>query len=213
MPTRSTAVDAYIAQAAPFAQPILKKLRRLYHKACPQVTETMKWGFPHFESQGILGSMAAFKKHVSFGFWKGDQLPDPHGLLEGIGATTMAAVRVSDVKELPDDDILSAYIEAAARLNAESAAEKAARPKAEKSGSKPKKPKRPEAAVPDDLAAALRSHSAARATFDAFPPSDRREYVEWITSAKRPETRERRIATALEWLAEGKSRNWKYEKC
>src|SRR5688572_19673405 len=99
-------VDAYIAKAAPFARPILKKLRRMFHEACPQIQETMKWNFPHFEYKGIVGSMAAFKEHASFGFWKGKLLSDPLGLFNGVGETSMSALRITDVSELPADKIL-----------------------------------------------------------------------------------------------------------
>ena len=199
MPFKSPAIDAYIAKAAPFARPILKKLRTLFHKACPQVTETMKWSFPHFEYQGVLGSMAAFKQHVSFGFWKAALMNDPKGLLKGVGNTSMAAIKVSSLDELPSDGTLLAYIREAVRLNEQGV-------KIER----PKKGKAKSVEVPAYVVAALRKNKKAKATFEKFSPSHQREYVEWITEAKQEATRQKRLATALEWLAEGKPRNWKY---
>lgn len=197
-------VDAYIAGAAEFARPILQHLRSLVHKACPGVKETMKWSFPNFEYHGaILCNMAAFKEHCSFGFWKASLMKDPEGILlrkedkNGMGHFDKIVSR----KDLPTDRILLAYIRQAAQLNEEGV--KVPRPRAA-----PKK----ELPIPPALAAALKKNKTAQSTFDAFPPSHRREYIEWITEAKTEETRDRRIATTLEWLIEGKSRNWKYKK-
>jgi len=201
MPAKSPAIDAYIAKAAPFARPILKKLRALFHKACPQISETMKWSFPHFEYQGIVGSMAAFKQHVSVGFWKAALMSDPEGLLKGVGNTSMAAIKVSSLDELPSDGMLLAYIREAVRLNEEGV--KIQRPK--KGTIKPVE-------VPDFFIAALKKNKEAKATFEKFSPSHQREYVEWIAEAKQDATRQKRLATAIEWLAEGKPRNWKYMK-
>ncbi len=202
MPNGSPQVDAYIAKSAPFSRPILKKIRSLFHKACPQIEESIKWGFPHFEFQGVVAGMAAFKQHVRFGFWKGRLLGDPHKLFAVMGKTAMNMSRLTDVAELPSDKILLDYIRAAVALN-EQGVKLPAR----------KKPVRKKLlVVPDDLARALISNKRARVTFEGFSPSHRREYVEWITEAKRAETRAQRLATTLEWLAQGKPRNWKYAR-
>ncbi len=195
-------VDKYIAKSADFAQPILKKLRALYHKACPQIEETIKWGFPHFEYKGVVGSMAAFKQHAGFGFWKGGLMRDPEGLFQGVRSKTMSACKVRDVSELPTDKVLIAYIKEAVALNEQGV--KLPKPK----GTGKKKP----VVVPDYFRTALERNRKARATFETFSPSHQREYIEWVTEAKQEATRERRLATTLEWLAEGKSRNWKYER-
>jgi uncharacterized protein YdeI (YjbR/CyaY-like superfamily) len=202
MSTRSPQVDAYIAKSAPFARPILEKLRTLFHKACPDVEETIKWGFPHFERHGVLGSMAAFKQHASFGFWKGSLMSDPQGLFRGVGKTTMNALRVETLEDLPSDKVLLPYIKEAAKLNEEGVKPPVRKKKAVKKAVK----------APDYFLAALRKHPKALAAFEAFPPSHKREYVEWITEAKQEATRQKRLATALEWLSEGKPRNWKYMK-
>jgi uncharacterized protein YdeI (YjbR/CyaY-like superfamily) len=200
MSNLSPEFDAYIAQSADFAQPILKKLRGLFHKACPQVQEVMKWSFPHFEYKGILGSMAAFKAHVSFGFWKGQLMSDPRRLLSGVGETSMGAIKVRSLTDLQPDKVLLAYIKEAVRLNDE--------------GIKAAPANKPTAAkavkVPAYFLSALKKNKKALATFDSFSPSHKREYVEWITEAKQEATRQKRLATALSWLAEGKPRNWKY---
>lgn len=201
MPTLSPAVDAYLAEAPEFARPILEKIRALFHKGCPRLEETIKWGLPHFDYRGVLGSMAAFKKHVSMGFWKGNLLSDPKGVLQGIGNTSMGAFKVADVSELPPDKVLVAFVKEAASLNEQGIKNPAA-------ARKPKK----EVEVPDYFLALLKKNPKARATFEAFSPSHKREYVAWITEAKQEETRLKRMATALEWLAEGKSKNWKYER-
>lgn len=198
---RNAAVDAYIAKAAPFARPIMAKLRRLFHKACPQIEEKIKWGCPSFEYKGMVGGFAAFKKHVSWGFWKASLLNDPNGALKSTASSPMGGGSPTSVRELPPDDVLLDLIRQAVQLNLDGV--KLARPK--NAGRAP-----PE--TPPDLAAALKKNARARATYHAFSPSHQREYVEWITEAKRPETRTRRLAQTIEWLAEGKSRNWKYER-
>ena len=202
MKNTSPEVDRYIENAAPFAQPILRRIRRAFHAAHPDVQEVMKWSFPHFQHKGLLGSMSAFKAHVSWGFWKGKLLSDPHGILPPVGETSMGGARFADVKDLPPDDVMVDYVREAIRLNEEGV--KVARaPRAEN---------RPEAEVPDDLAAALNKAAAAKKAFEKFPPSHRREYIEWITEAKQAATRQKRLAQAVEWMGEGKSRNWKYER-
>jgi len=200
MGTRDPRIDAYIEKSADFARPILAHLREVVHSACPEVEETVKWGMPHFQYQGMLCGMASFKAHCTFGFWKGKLIVDRGG--ESAEQAMGQFGRITSVAGLPPKRVLAGYVKEAMRLNEEGV--KTPR-------RAPAKTKRP-AVVPDDLAAALRRNSKATAAFDAFSPSHRREYVEWITEAKREETRARRIATAVEWLAEGKSRNWKYER-
>jgi uncharacterized protein YdeI (YjbR/CyaY-like superfamily) len=197
----SAEVHAYIARAADFARPILEKLRALFHKACPQIEETIKWGFPHFEYKGIVGSMAGFKRYVGFGFWKGKLLKDPHKLFGGVGNTAMNACELTNVADLPPDKVLLEYICEAVALNEQGVKVPASK----------KKPK-PALKVPDYFLAALRKNKKAQAVFEAFSPSNKREYVEWITEAKQEETRAKRLATAIEWMEEGKPRNWKYMK-
>lgn len=199
MPSRDPRIDAYIAKSAEFARPILTLLREVVHTGCPEVEETIRWGMPSFTYQGILCDMAAFKQHVAFGFWKGrllvasahDRSPEAMG---NFG-------RITRLADLPPKRVLLGYVRQAMKLN--EAGVRVA----------PKKPRRPRepVKVPPDLASALKRNARARATFDGFSPSHRREYVEWITEAKRAETRARRLAQTLEQLAEGKSRNWKYE--
>ena len=196
-------VDAYIAKAAPFAQPILSHLRELVHRAGPQATETIKWGFPHFEHKGILCSMAAFKEHCTFGFWKAELMTDPEHVLAGVGKTAMGHFgRIQNLDDLPRDDVLVAYIQEAARLN--------------ETGTKA--PQRAAAArpveleTPEYLLQALRANEAAEKTFADFSPYKKREYVEWLVGAKTEKTRTQRLATAVELMSEGKELNWKYAK-
>jgi uncharacterized protein YdeI (YjbR/CyaY-like superfamily) len=195
VPEKSPQFDAYIARAAPFAQPILERLRKAFHKADPEIRETMKWSMPHFEHDGIVANMAAFKQHVTWGFWKASLMDDPQGIL------TDVRLKVTDVSELPPEKVLVEYIRRAVKLNEEGVkVERAPRAAA------------PPPEVPDDLLAALKKNRKALAAFEQFSPSHKREYVEWITGAKQEATRAKRLAQAVEWIAEGKSRNWKYER-
>ncbi len=203
MGTKDKRVDAYIKQAAPFARPILERIRDDYHKASGKISEDVKWGVPAFVHQGLVGGMAAFKRHVSFGFWRADELPDPEDLFGGKGGSLFTA-KVSDLKDLPTRTTLRGYVKRAVALNAQAGAR--ATPK--KKGARKPAPK-----TPPDLAAALEKNARARKTFEDFPPSARRDYVEWITEAKREATRAKRLATTLAWLGEGKRRHWKYENC
>ena len=184
-------IDDYIAKAAPFARPILSHLRALVHHAIPDLNETIKWGMPHFTVKGKnLAGMASFKAHAAFIIHT-----------EGRQGEAMGQFgKLTGLADLPDDVVLSANLQAAReRLLS-----------ATKKPREPAKPK-PEITMPADFTAAL--SPAARGHFDGFSPAQRREYLEWITEAKRPETRAKRIAEAAEWLTEGKKRNWKYESC
>jgi uncharacterized protein YdeI (YjbR/CyaY-like superfamily) len=203
MATTDPRIDAYIQRAAPYAQPILKRIRAAFRTGCPQLEETIKWGNPVFMHHGILGGMAAFKQHVSFSFWRGTQVGDPKGILTKIGDTLMSQAKIGSIAECPTQAVLVAYVKRAVKAN--EAAAKAGRIVR-------KQPARAVPKTPADLAAAFQKHKAAKATFDAFAPSHKREYLEWILEAKKPETRARRIVQAIAMMAAGKSRNWKYER-
>ena len=193
-------VDAYIAKSADFARPLLKRLRKLIHAACPQVEESLKWNCPHFSHHGMLCGFAAFKEHCRFGFWKASlmkSLPAKKKSVEAWGHHG----RVARLDELPDDDAIIAQVREAAQLNEQGV--KVSRPK-----TKPKKPLK----APTYLVRALKGNPKASETFQRLSPSHQREYIEWITEAKTDATREKRMQTAIEWLAQGKSRNWKYER-
>jgi uncharacterized protein YdeI (YjbR/CyaY-like superfamily) len=199
MGTKDPRVDAYIDKAGDFAKPILNRLRKLVHEGCPQVEETIKWGVPHFMYKGMLCSLAAFKNHCAFGFWKGKLLTS---LDEGKPEDAWGQFgRLTKLDQLPPDKAIVKQVQEAARLNEEGVK------------APPQRKKEKEALkVPTDLVAALKKNPAARATFERFSPSHKRDYIEWITEAKTDATRQKRLATALGWLAEGKSRNWKYER-
>ena len=200
MPKTDPRIDAYIAKSAEFAKPILEKLRATVHEACPGCEETLKWSMPHFLYEGkILAGMAAFKAHATFGLWNGTEVMGRERSGEAMGHLG----RITSVKELPAKKVMVGWIREAM----------AQRDSGVKPTPKVKKAPKPAVEVPDDLVAALRKNAAARKTFEAFSPSHRREYVEWITEAKREETRAKRLAQTIEWLAEGKHRNWKYENC
>jgi uncharacterized protein YdeI (YjbR/CyaY-like superfamily) len=196
--TREKRVDAYIEKSAEFARPILRHLREIVHEACPEVQEEMKWSFPHFTYKGMYASMAAFKEHCAFGFWKSEQVV-------GTDAKAKEAMgsfgRITALADLPSKKTLIAYLKKAKKLNDDGV--KAVRRKM------PKKV----LPVPDELVRALKANKKARENYESFSPSQRREYSDWIAEAKTDETRERRLATTLEWLAEGKTRYWKYQNC
>jgi uncharacterized protein YdeI (YjbR/CyaY-like superfamily) len=202
MGTRDQRVDAYIAKSADFAKPILNNLRESVHEYCPEVEETMKWSFPHFMYRGMLCSMASFKQHCAFGFWKGSLVVDAKGrtLEQAMGQFG----RIGQLSDLPTRTALRGFIRKAMQLNEAGVSARERRPKAG-----PRKALR----APPYFTAALRKNKAAVATYEALPPSKKREYVDWLTEAKTDATREKRLASSLEWLAAGKARYWKYEKC
>ncbi|HEY0970396.1 MAG TPA: YdeI/OmpD-associated family protein [Gemmatimonadales bacterium] len=215
MSSRDPRIDAYIEKSAPFAQPILRHIRQVVHEATPDIEETMKWSFPHFTHEGrIICSMASFKEHCALGFWRGGEV------LKGKDAPEEKAMgqfgRIASLDDLPPREELAGYVRKAVELRASEAAAKKAGTKAgTKTAAKPaaKRSTRPEIPMPEAMTAALAGADAARTRFEAFSPSHRREYVEWIAEAKTDATRDRRIAQMLEWVAEGKPRNWKYMKC
>lgn len=183
-------VEAYIAKAAPFAQPILERVRDVVHSACPNCEETLKWSTPTFTYKGkLLVGMAAFKEHCRLILWFGPQITGEN-----------FAERIDKVTDLPSKKELTRLIKESMKL-IDSGARVMRRA--------PAKPK-PRAQVPDDFRAALKKNKQALKHFEAFSPSCKREYIEWITEAKRAETRSRRIATAVQWIAQGKQRNWQY---
>ena len=193
-------VDAYIGKSAPFARPILTHIRKAVHAGCPDVEETMKWSAPHFVYKGMLCGMASFKAHCAFGFWKASLLKTSGGTKSDEAMGQFG--RIASVDDLPGSKQLAALVRQAAALNDQGV----------------KVPRRKKAALklpptaPADFMKALRANKKALAAFTAFSPSHKREYIEWISEAKTVETRQRRMATALEWLSDGKARNWKYQK-
>ena len=201
MPTIDPFVDAYIDKAQDFAKPILKHIRELVHEACPDVVETKKWSFPHFDYKGMMCSMASFKEHCAFNFWKQSLLDQNAFPAE---KTAMGSFgRITSLKDLPSDKVMKKLIKDACALN--DAGVKVER----KAVSKEKK----DLVVPPVLLEALARNEAAANTFNTFPYSKKKDYAVWIDEAKTDATRDKRLATAIEWLIEGKSRMWKYEKC
>lgn len=195
-------IDAYIDKAADFAKPVLMHIRHLMHATVPQITETIKWGMPFFDYKGPVCNMASFKQHCAFGFWKATSLNDPHGLINAGEAAMGSFGRLTSLTDLPSDDILIDFIEQAIKLN-----ETGVKGNVKKTPGTPKA----EIPMPDYFAELLQSEPKALATFQNFSASHKREYLEWITEAKTQATREKRMATTIEWLIEGKSRNWKYK--
>jgi len=204
MSKKDPRVDVYIMKSAAFAQPILKHLRTLIHSACPEVIETLKWSMPSFGYKGMLCGFAAFTSHATFGFWKGDLMfaSDKAAKQRANGAMGHFG-RITRLEDLPRDKALLGYIREAMRLNDEGIRKEP----------KPRRKVVPKLDVPAILIAALKQNAKAKTAFEGFSYSHKKEYVEWITEAKQEETRARRLATTIEWLSEGKARNWKYERC
>jgi len=190
-------IDAYIAKSANFAKPILKHLRKVVHAGCPEVEESMKWSRPHFDYKGVMCGMAAFKEHCVFGFWKADLIL-PGGNTENTAMGSSGCIK--SLADLPNERTLIGYVKKAAALNDAGV----------KAPWQFQRKKKEPFSVPDYFTAALKKNAKARKTFENFAPSKQREYVEWLTEAKREETRNERMATSIKWLAEGKPRHWKY---
>jgi uncharacterized protein YdeI (YjbR/CyaY-like superfamily) len=204
MATKDPRVDTYIGKSADFAKPILTHIRELVHQACPEVEETLKWSMPFFTYKGMLCHMAAFKSHCSLGFWKSKLVTENENLSSNDEKDGMGQFgRISSLKDLPSDKKMLAYIKEAKRLNDEGI----------QKPSKPKPKGARELAIPAELSAALKKSKKASAVFEGFSYSHKKEYVDWITEAKRDETKSQRLATTIAWLAEGKSRHWKYANC
>ena len=202
MGKREKSVDAYISKSQDFAKPILKHIRELIHKGCPDVEEKMKWSFPTFNYKGsILCNMAAFKQHATFGFWKASLLRSK-GVMPQADKSAMGQFgKITSVSDLPSDKVILKIIREAVKL--EDAGVKVPQKK---------KAEKKELVIPDYFRKALNKNKKAKKTFDDFSPSHKKEYVEWITEAKTDETRNKRLNTSIEWLSEGKPRNWKYMK-
>lgn len=199
MPTTDPRVDVYIEKSRDFAKPILMHIRKLVHETCPDVTETLKWSMPSFDHKGILCGMASFKAHCTLMFWKqslleSDAFPKNKTAMGSFG-------RIASLKDLPSDAVMKDLLKQAMKLNEDGV--KVAKPKQEKK----------ETVVPELLLEALAKNEKAAETFDSFPPGAKREYADWIAEAKSDATRDKRLATTIEWLTEGKRKNWKYEKC
>ena len=200
MSKKDKKVTAYITKAKPFAKPILRHLREVVHKASPHIEETCKWAFPHFDYKGeMLCSMASFKEHAVFMFWKHTLMKDIHKILN----SKMGLTRITKLEDLPSDKILLEYIQQAIKLNEEDI-------------KLPKPPKRvldkKDLVVPLYLKRALNKNPKAKEIFDAFSYTNQKEYIIWLTDAKLEKTRKERLKTAIDWMAEGKVRNWKYLK-
>lgn len=192
-------IDAYIAKAQPFARPILEHVRKRVRAVVPDVEETLKWGAPSFVLDGkILLMMAAFKAHAALNFWRGQELRGDEAKADAMGQFG----KLTSVGDLPTDDALDALIRQAAELTRSVPAPR-----------KPKHAPKPAPTLHPEFAAALAAAPKAREVLDGFPPSAQRDYLDWITDAKQDATRRKRIATAIEWLSEGKRRMWKYESC
>lgn len=199
MPKKDPRVDAYIAEAPEYARPILKRVRKLIHQGCPTAAETIKWGCPFIDYHGLLCGFAAFKRHCSLFFWRDIDVEAFLPKTNTAGAGMGQFGKLTSLADLPSDTKLLACVRSAMEQR-------------DSPASKPRRQRQPakEPAVPADLKKALAASRAAAKTFREFAPSHRRDYIDWITEAKRPATRTERVATTIQWLSEGRKRNWKY---
>jgi len=202
MAKKDPRIDAYIAKAQPFAQPVLKHLRKLIHEACPDVQETIKWSFACFDYKGPFASMASFKQHCAFGFWKAGLMKDSKNLKENQESAMGHMGKITSLKDLPSDKKIIAYIKEAMMLNDEGIK---LPPRKKVTDGKP-------LPVPAYFKTALSKNKKAVAHFEKFPPGQKKEYILWLTEAKTQQTRNRRMEQAIKWISEGKIRNWKYVK-
>jgi len=199
MAAKDPRVDSYISEAAEFARPILKHFRKIIHQGCPEAVETIKWGCPFFDYHGLFCGFAAFKAHASLFFWRDIDVSRWLNKTNTAGAGMGQFGKIAAMADLPQDSVLLACVRAAVEQR-----------DAPASITKRKRQPASELPVPGDLKKALTANAKAAATFKAFAPSHRRAYLDWIADAKQPATRERRVQTTIEWLAEGKQQNWKY---
>lgn len=202
MPAKNPQVDAYIAKSADFAKPVLKHLRKLVHGACPQVEEKLKWGMPSFEYKGLLCGIASFKQHCIFGFWKAALMKDKILMENARSETAMGHLgKITSLKDLPSDKKITAWIKEAMKLNENGVKIQKAKPIKEQA-----------LAIPEYFVKEVKKNRKAWVTFEAFSASAKKEYIDWVREAKTEETRSKRLSQSIEWMAEGKPRNWKYMK-
>jgi uncharacterized protein YdeI (YjbR/CyaY-like superfamily) len=200
MTKKDERIDAYIEKSADFAKPILSHLRKLIHEASPEISETIKWGMPFFDYKGAVCNMASFKQHCSFGFWKASLMNDSDKIMTESSEAHGQLGQIKSLADLPSDEVLLAYIKQAIELN-------------EKDVKVPTKTvEKKELVIPEYLVSALEANSSASEHFENFSYSKKKDYVEWLNEAKTDDTRNKRLATAIEWISEGKQRNWKYER-
>ena len=200
MANKDQNIDAYISKSADFAKLILNRLRHLVHKACPDVQETIKWGFPHFDYKGMMCSMAAFKNHCAFGFWKSKIMKDAAEMINKNENAMGHLGKIKSLADLPSDKKIIAWIKEAMKLNDDDV-------------KLPERKRTPPAAaveMPEVLLKAFYKNKIAGTKFNGLSNSHKREYVEWINEAKTEETKNKRVVQTVEWVIEGKSRNWKY---
>ncbi len=199
-PDMNPAIDAYIQDAAPFARPILTELRQQVHQTLPGVREQIKWGMPFFCLQHNLCFMAAFKTHCGFGFWRADalglQVPAA-GSTKGMGQFG----KILSCDDLPPSASLQALLLQAAALDASPVV---AAPR--------RRPVPVSLAMPEVLAQALQQHDQAGSFFRQMTITQQNDYIQWLLDAKTDVTRQKRLDTIIQWLAEHKTRNWKYMK-
>ncbi|SEW41674.1 Uncharacterized conserved protein YdeI, YjbR/CyaY-like superfamily, DUF1801 family [Chryseobacterium wanjuense] len=197
-----TKVDEYIEKSPDFAKPILQYLRETIHEVCPDAEEAIKWKFPTFMYKGkILCSITSFKQYCSMGFWLHGEMKTIKELETNAEKSSMFSLgKITKMEDLPAKPLLKKAILEAMELTDMGVTMKKA------------VPSKTETPIPDYFKEVLQHNKKAWEVFEKGSPSFRKEYINWITEAKTEATRNKRMEQAIEWISEGKGRNWKYEK-
>lgn len=191
-------ITAYIEKATPEFKEVMIALRSVLNNPNFDIKEDWKWGAPNFNNEGMICWLAHFRNHVGMNFFKGTLIKDKYNLFTHYREEKgNRQLKFSDINQIIPEQI-EYYIEEAIKLNQENI-------KVVK--------KEIDTSLPLDLETELNNNPKAKMFFESLAPSYKRDYIEWIEEAKREATRTKRLATTMEWLSEGKKKNWKYENC
>ncbi|GAB2541876.1 DUF1801 domain-containing protein [Rufibacter soli] len=183
-------IDAFFTNAPAFAKPICEKLRLAIDEADPALKPSWKWGTPVYEKAGasMVCAISVHKQHVNLTFFQGAQVPDTYGVFTtGLDGKNMRTIRFTEVGQVKEEQIVE-YVRAATLV------------KPDKSG---KSTERSVIEIPEDLKQAL-AHAKQLEKFEQMAYTHRKEYVRWVSEAKRQETRDGRITKTVERITEGK---------
>jgi hypothetical protein len=190
-------INLYIAELPDWQRKHLVRVRQLIHSTEERIEEAWRGNAPHFDHQGSLIGMHAFKSCVSIWFHKGASLKDGHGLFKLTEKDAEREVRKYKIHEGEsiNEKAFLDLLKQALKVNAAQA------------GGAETKPTSRALVVPSDMEQVLRKDEQAWAQWEGLAASHKREYVEWITDAKQDETRKRRLAKALEMIRDGQAKN------
>ncbi|MCB0792148.1 MAG: DUF1801 domain-containing protein [Flavobacteriales bacterium] len=195
-------INSHIAEQDEWKRRLMVRLRQLIHQVDPGIEETWRWNGPHFDRNGIMLGMSAHKTCVSIWFHKGALLKDPRRLFEPLEKDEAKGMRVYKLKESDaiDEKAFTELVKQAVKLNEDGVKLSEA------------KPARKTLVVPPELESVLKKDQHAMTNWEGFSYSKKKDYIEWVTDAKREETRKRRIAQAFQLIRDGLALNERYEK-